>query len=261
MSVGVSRVRRATRVPPACCTALIFSIPIPPITSAGICKFRDTSVTTWSYGSSVRSNDRGNSATSRDWRATPIDARFGAESEASVTVQQYFPSVTSFPRQIPPRRLPLCSPVSTVLRSHLTSQQRSCQHCPRRSSLAAQGVNRQAALHLRLMGSPAPVIPENAGAFGMSTHAQVLRLRRVRRCLAIDGSDDVAFSLSGQDRHTEVVMSELAGLRYPSHGRSRQTGHTFRPSAEGRSCWLNFLRKILSFSIPNRFYPGTPCPL
>jgi len=73
-----------------------------------------------------------------------------------VTVQQHFPSVTSFPRQIPPRRLPLCSPASIVLRSHLTSQQRSCQHCPRRGSLAAQGVIRKAALHLRLMGSPAP---------------------------------------------------------------------------------------------------------
>jgi len=73
-----------------------------------------------------------------------------------VTVQQDFLSVTSFPRQIPPRRLPRCSPVSTVLRSHLTSQKRSCQHCPRRGSLAAQGVSRKAALHLRLMGSPAP---------------------------------------------------------------------------------------------------------
>ena len=73
-----------------------------------------------------------------------------------MTVQQDFPSVTSFPRQIPPRRLPRCSPVSTVLRSHLTSQKRSCQHCPRRRSLATQGVSRKAALHLRLMGSPAP---------------------------------------------------------------------------------------------------------
>ena|GEM_PF-3164235 len=64
----------------------------------------------------------------------------------------------------------------------------------------------------------------------MSTHAQVLRLRRVRLCLAINGSDDIAFSLSGQDRHTKVVPvlkhktgSSMAGLRYPSHGRLRQT--------------------------------------
>ena len=56
----------------------------------------------------------------------------------------------------------------------------------------------------------------------MSTHAQVLRLRRPRRCLAVNGSDDVAFSLSGQDRHTKVVPvfehktgSSMAGLRYP----------------------------------------------
>jgi len=95
-----------------------------------------------------------NSVTSRDCRATPIDARSGSVSGASVTVQQNFPSVTSFPRQIPLRRLPLCSPVSIVLRSHLTSQKRSCQHCPRKGSLAAQGVIRHAALHLRLMGSP-----------------------------------------------------------------------------------------------------------
>ena len=152
-----------------------------------------------------------NSVTCRACRATPIDARSGSESGASVTVQQDFPSVTSFPRRTPPLRSQFCSPVSMVLRSHLNSQKRSCQHCPRRGSLAAQGVNRQAALHLRLMGSPAPVILENAGAFGMSTHAQVLRLRRVRRCLAINGSDDAAFSLSGQDRHTKVVMSELNG--------------------------------------------------
>jgi|GEM_PF-3321669 len=73
--------------------------------------------------------------------------------------------------------------------------------------------------------------------------------------------------LSGQDRHTEVIPlfnlksgSSIAGLRYPSHGRSRQTGRPIHPSAEGRSHWLNFLRKILSFSIPNRFYPGTLCP-
>ncbi|RLT20431.1 MAG: hypothetical protein DWI29_03875 [Planctomycetota bacterium] len=53
----------------------------------------------------------------------------------------------------------------------------------------------------------------------------------------------------------------MAGLRCPSHGRSGQSGHPGRPSAEGRSCWLNLLRKILSFSIPNRFYPGTLRPL
>ncbi len=69
-------------------------------------------------------------------------------------------SVTSFPRQIPPRRLPLCSPASIVLRSHLNSQKRSCQHCPRRGSLSAQGVIRKAALHLRLMGPPAPFSSE-----------------------------------------------------------------------------------------------------
>ena len=45
----------------------------------------------------------------------------------------------------------------------------------------------------------------------MSTHAQVLGLRRVRSHLANDGTLDVAFSLTLQNRHTEVVMSELNG--------------------------------------------------
>ena len=113
-----------------------------------------------------------------------------------------------------------------------------------------------------------PDIPENTGEFGMSTHAQGLRLRRVRSHLANNGTLDVAFSLTQQDRHTEVVPvfkhktgSSMADLRYPSHGRSRQTGRPIRPSAEGRSSWLNVLRKTLAFSIPNRFYPGTQCPL
>ncbi len=102
----------------------------------------------------------------------------------------------------------------------------------------------------------------------MSTHAQGLGLRRVRSHLANNGTLDVAFSLTQQDRHTEVVPlfmrnggSSMAGLRYPSHGRSRQTGYPIRPSAEGRSSWLNFPRKILVFSIPNWFYPGTHRPL
>jgi len=47
---------------------------------------------------------------------------------------------------------------------------------------------------------------------------------------------------------------------YPSHGRSRQTGRPIRPSAEVRSSWLNFPRKILSFSIPNRFISAHNVP-
>ena len=72
-----------------------------------------------------------------------------------------------------------------------------------------------------------------------------------------------AFSLTQQDRHTKVVPcscfwggSSMAGLRYPSHGRSRQNGLPVRPSAEGRSSWLHFPRTILSFAIPNRFIPA-----
>ena len=89
----------------------------------------------------------------------------------------------------------------------------------------------------------------------------------VRRCLANSGSDDVAFSLTGLDRHTEMLpcyrlkgRSSMAGLRCPSHGRSRHNVAPVRPSPEGRSDRLNLLRKKLSFSIPNRFIPAHPCP-
>ena len=118
--------------------------------------------------------------------AVPLqfDVRFDAVSEASVTVQQNFPSVTSFPRQIPPRRLLLCSSVSTVLGSHLTSQQRLCQHCARRGSLAAQGVIRQAALHLRLMGPPGSrVWNVHAGTGSMTPPCPSMPChKRQRRC-------------------------------------------------------------------------------
>ncbi len=46
----------------------------------------------------------------------------------------------------------------------------------------------------------------------MSTPAQVLRLRRVRRFLANIGIADVAFSRSELDRHTEVMISEPGTL-------------------------------------------------
>jgi len=92
--------------------------------------------------------------TCRGHRAAPSDARSGTESGTSTAIRQLFPSVTSFPRRAPLLRSQFYSPVSMVLRSLLNSQQRSCQHCPLRGSLAAQGVNRQAALHLRLMGPP-----------------------------------------------------------------------------------------------------------
>ena len=46
-------------------------------------------------------------------------------------------------------------------------------------------------------------------AIGISLHAQVLRLRRVRWRLAGSDALDVAFPLSGQGRHARVVISEL----------------------------------------------------
>ena len=73
--------------------------------------------------------------TCRECRAIPRDVGSNTVFGTSMAVRQCFPSVTSFPRRIPPLRSQLCSPVSTVLRSHLTSHQRSCQQCPRRGSL------------------------------------------------------------------------------------------------------------------------------
>ena len=106
------------------------------------------------------------------------DAKSSTVSGTSMTVRQYFPSVTPFPRRTPQRnQLPRCSPASSVLRTHLTSHQRSCQPYPQRGSLtaAACGRNRVTADRWDL-----PVL-----AFGISTHAQVQRLRRVRVDLAI----------------------------------------------------------------------------
>ena len=111
--------------------------------------------------------------TCRGHRATPGDARSGAESGTSTAIRQLFPSVTSFPRRTPLLRSQFCSPVSIVLRSHLNSQQRSCQHCPRRGSLAAQGVIRHAALHLRLMGPSRPVFKRT------QARLECLRMHRV----------------------------------------------------------------------------------
>jgi hypothetical protein len=74
--------------------------------------------------------------TSRDFRAIPIDVESDSEFGTSVTTRQYFPLVTSFPRRTPPLRSQFCSPVSSVVRSHLTSHRRSSQPCPRRGSLS-----------------------------------------------------------------------------------------------------------------------------
>jgi len=67
--------------------------------------------------------------------------------------------------------------------------------------------------------SDRPRTPQRSGnrwdlpvlASGVSTHAQGLRLRRVRLGLAILGSDDVAFPKTGQGRHAEGVISEFNG--------------------------------------------------
>jgi hypothetical protein len=46
-------------------------------------------------------------------------------------------------------------------------------------------------------------------AFGISTHAQLLGLRRVQQHLANCGAFDVAFPLTGQSRHAKVRIPEL----------------------------------------------------
>ena len=79
--------------------------------------------------------------------------------------------LSPFPRQIPPPvQFRRCSPVSSVLRTHLTSHLRSCQPCPFGSLTAlviaeairgAGGISRFSRLEF-------------------STHAQVLRLRHAR---------------------------------------------------------------------------------
>ena len=70
------------------------------------------------------------------------------------------------------------------------------------------------------------------------------------------GSDDIAFSESGQDRHTKVMMSELNGWpAFPLamlHPRCYHHQRTVR----GQSYWLSLLCRTLSFPIPSRFYPG-----
>jgi len=76
----------------------------------------------------------------------------------------------------------------------------------------------------------------------MSTHAQVLRLRRVRSHLAIDGTYDVAFCLSGQNRHTEVAPlfmrngggGELNGWPALPFARTLKTDRLPDPPLRGR---------------------------
>jgi|GEM_PF-2179387 len=76
----------------------------------------------------------------------------------------------------------------------------------------------------------------------MSTHAQVLRLRRVRRCLAINGSDDIALSLSGQDRHTEVVPLVPVEHRKQNTGTQRLACVTLRTDAQDKPVTRSALR-------------------
>jgi len=84
------------------------------------------------------------------------------------------------------------------------------------------------------------------------------------------GRDDVAFSTSGRDRHTEVMMSEFksgTGVSPVNHGRDghatsvRTEGHTrdvtvASAGVRGQSDWLTLLCRTLSFLIPSRFSPA-----
>jgi len=202
--------------------------------------------------------------TCRGDRPAPSDARSGVESITSTAIRQPFPSVPSFPRWTPPLWSQFCSLVSIVLRIHLNSRRSSCQHCPPRGSLASQGVNRQAALHLRLMGSPAPFSEERRCAW--NAHActgsltppcpSMPRHRRQRRCGLLPLR---AGSAHGSGARDQLENRELNGWPALPFSRTLKTVRSpGPPPAEGRSSWLNFPRKILSFSIPNRFCPGTP---
>ena len=93
-----------------------------------------------------------------------------------------------------------------------------------------------------------------------STHAQVLRLRHVQTIPHHDGIAGVAFpTYMTRSAHENTDFGALlAGLRFPLHGRSARRCYRGRTSAGGRSGRLNLPRKKLSFSIPNRFYSGTP---
>lgn len=104
-------------------------------------------------------------------------------------------------------------------------------------------------------------------ALGISTHAQGLRLRRARRCLALDGSFGMAFSMPEQDRHAVVLISELDGwptsplpdlsLRSLGEGGMlHPRRHRHRRPVRGQSYWLGLLCRTLSFLIPSRFIPA-----
>ena len=71
-------------------------------------------------------------------------------------------------------------------------------------------------------------------AIGIVSHAQVLRLRRVHERLADDDARGVAFPLSGQGRHTEVMISELNGWPAKPSRRTLRPDTLPRPALRGR---------------------------
>ena len=98
-----------------------------------------------------------------------------------------------------------CSPASQVLRTHLTSCWRSCQHYRlRRSPTVPPGGG-----HAALPDGSQQDLP--VLALGVFTHAQGLRLRRVVQSLACTVTAHVAFPMTLQGRHAKVMISELHG--------------------------------------------------
>ena len=117
---------------------------------------------------------------------TCCDAPISAQCPRCRHVRHHFPSVTSIPPQTPSLRSQLCSPVSSVLRSHLTAHQRSCQPYPRRGSLTVLVIARRQPE--KPMGSPGSRVwnvractgsqtPPYSPAPGRLRYSQYCRLR------------------------------------------------------------------------------------
>jgi hypothetical protein len=114
--------------------------------------------------------------------------------------------LSPFPRPEPPMLQPHpCSPASQVLRTHLTSYQRSCQHYRRKRSLTVPPNGEHATLVRRKpIGAPGSRVWSFHACTGSQTPPRPpeARRRRRRRC---------CLPTPGPGRHAKLVISELHG--------------------------------------------------